>query len=190
MYKRTNILPLPSLLCLLLAMFGTTAAVGQIPVGQKGDSLQQQVPGHYLYRHSWSYAVGADSIYCFEEGTMDFFAKGSALDHALQHYLLVRQDGSRVAWDFDYYSPSYWRLDGDDFFFSGDSATFKMECLSKPEKEDDASWYYNYAQETAANVHRYINHETKFHLSELTEHRLVWSYTYPDGHTDTWLFER
>ena len=37
------------------------------------------------------------------------------------------------------------------------STTFKMECVSKPSKNEDADWYYNYARQCADNVHRYIH---------------------------------
>lgn len=181
-----------TLFSMLFTIFTTTVVSAQEHISQNGnftvEPSRPQVPGHYQYTHSWSYAVGTDSIYCSEEGTMDFFPNGTALDHATQHYLLVRQDKSRVTWDFDYYSPSYWRLEGEDFYFSGDSVTFKMECISQPGEEADASWYYSYAKGIADNVRRSINYETRFHLAELTGHRIVWSYTYKDGHTDTWEF--
>lgn len=176
-------------LLLLLALCSIQSTAAQQCVSPNEDPTLNycpQVPGHYKYTHSWSYAVGSDSLFCSEKGTMDFNADGTALDHARQRYLLVRQDGSRVTWDFDYYSPSYWYLEDEDFYFSGDSTTFKMECVSKPSNNEDADWYYNYARQCADNVHLYIHRETKFNLAELSRHRLVWSYTYPDGHTDTW----
>jgi hypothetical protein len=35
-----------------------------------------------------------------------------------------------------------------------------------------------------------IDYEYKFHLDALTEKKLQWSFTYRDGHRDTWEFYR
>ena len=46
------------------------------------------------------------------------------------------------------------------------------------------------ARRIILNVGKGIARETKFHLDKLTPQELVWSYTYSDGHTDTWEFYR
>ena len=35
-----------------------------------------------------------------------------------------------------------------------------------------------------------IDYEYRFHLDTLTDERLQWSFTYRDGHSDTWVFVR
>ena len=159
-------------------------------------ALAQEVPGYYDYTHSWKYAMGDDSIFCTEKGTMEFWADGTALDHAQQQRVLVRPDGTWVSWDFDYYSPSLWKVDGNDFYFSGDSLTFKMTLLSPDFAERNRQsmvtpeWYREYAQKIITSVHRSIGHNTKFNLDALTDCLLRWTYTYRDGHTDSWEFYR
>lgn len=148
----------------------------------------------YHYAHSWSYAIGTDSIACTEVGEMIFREDGTALDHAIQKYSLLKADGTQYNWEYDYYSPSYWRLEDREFLFRGDSATFCMKLLTAFDdlniEKTQAEWLRQYARKTAENVHRSIGREIRFVLSELSQCCLEWSYTYPDGHTDTWLFER
>lgn len=162
-------------------------------IGFFQNAWSQEIAGSYVYSHAWCYAVGEDSLFCSEVGTMDFEADGSALDHAFQTYLLKRKDGGKVVWTFDYYSPSFWRRQGDDFFFKGDSVSFSMQLMSNIMESDanvDVDWYHGYAEEIIKGVSRSIANETKFHIAELSACRFVWSYTYRDGHTDYWEFLR
>lgn len=170
-----------------LGMLGLLLCVVGKSVAQTPTNID-----NYTYQHSWNYAVGQDSMFCSEDGTMDFFENGTALDHALQRYELHRVDGSRVVWYFDYYSPSFWRLDGDNFYFRGEEQTFSMTLLSDTNaaKGLAPAEYKEYAQRIIANVSRSIGHETCFKVADLSDCRLVWSYTYSDGHTDTWEFVR
>ena len=46
------------------------------------------------------------------------------------------------------------------------------------------------AQKIINNVSGGISRETKFHLAELTQEKLMWNYTYSNGNTDTWTFYR
>lgn len=164
-----------------------------ICVGFFQDAASQEIADHYVYSHSWCYAIGEDSMFCSEVGTMDYDVDGSALDHAFQTYLLKSKDGEQYEWTFDYFSPSFWHRQGDDFFFKGDSASFSMKLLSNIMESDanvDPDWYQYYADEIITSVSRNIAKETKFHIAELSECRFVWSYTYRDGHTDYWEFLR
>ena len=116
-------------------------------------------------------------------GTMDFHPDGTALDSARQVYTATLQDSSIVTWVFNYVSPSKWRLEGEDFYFAGIKESFRMEVVNgKPEAE--------LAQEIIKVVSGSIDYEYKFHLDTLTEKKLQWSFTYRDGHHDTWEFYR
>lgn len=167
--------------------------VALLPLRLFAQTNEVPIVGHYVYEHAWRYAVGEDSMFCSEVGTMDYEADGSALDHAIQTYLLKHKDGSKVVWIFDYFSPSFWHRRGDDFFFKGDSAAFSMKLLSNIMESNtnvDSNWYQNYADGVVKGVSQSIAHETKFHIAELSACRFVWSYTYRDEHTDYWEFLR
>lgn len=149
------------------------------------------VPGHYTYQHGWDYPVKEGHLYVHETGTMDYRPDGSALDSANQVYRLVRPSGDTVCWVFCYVSPSRWRLDGDDFYFSGIEDRFRMTLLQQTYSGGcDSLWADKFAHRIIKNVGSTIGRETKFHVEHLTATEFVWSLTYSDGHTDHWHFLR
>ncbi len=145
--------------------------------------LSAQVEGHYTYRHSFNYDMEGHHFDVSETGTMDFYADGTALDSARQVYTATLKDGRKVVWEYNYISPSRWRLEGEDLYFAGVKGMLRMEvvgdCL-EPEL----------AQRIANMYSRSIDYEYKFHLDTLTAEKLQWSFTYRDGHSDTWTFYR
>lgn len=147
-----------------------------------------RVEGNYVYEHGWNYDIKEGHIDVHETGTMDFFHDGSALDSARQVYTVTLNDGGKVKWVFNYISPSLWRVDGEDFYFSGIEDSFRMELIEASVEgcEDQAEL----AARIIKSVRSGIGRETKFHLAGLSREELIWSYTYPDGHTDTWEFSR
>lgn len=173
---------------LLLALLTATACSSSVNI----DSRQaKKVCGHYVYEHSWSYSVKEGTLCCSETGTMDFYANGSALDSAEQHYTLRFATGDCVHWTYNYVSPSRWKIDSGKFLFAGDSSTFRMTLLhGQADFDCDSAWVVAYAQQIIRNVHSTIGRETAFHLAHLDRKQLVWNLTYRDGHTDTWLFRR
>ena len=46
------------------------------------------------------------------------------------------------------------------------------------------------AQKIADTYRGSIDYEYKFHIDTLTAEKLQWSFTYRDGHSDTWTFHR
>ena len=147
-----------------------------------------RVEGNYVYEHGWNYDIKEGHIDVHETGTMDFFPYGTAIDSARQVYTVDLNSGGTVKWVFDYVSPSRWRVDGEDFYFSGDEASFRMELIESV--ADGCADQNELASRIIQSVRGGIGRETKFHLALLTRDELVWSYTYPDGHTDTWEFRR
>lgn len=147
-----------------------------------------QVAGHYTYQHGWNYDVAEGHIDVHETGTMDFYTDGSALDSANQVYKVTLNEGGTVTWVFNYVSPSRWRVEGEDFYFAGDEDSFRMELLEVT--TDGCGGERELAERVVKRVSSGISREVKFHLAKLTKKELVWSYTYPDGHTDTWEFYR
>ena len=144
-----------------------------------------KVPGHYIYFHEFAYDLQDAHLEVHETGTMDFHPDGTVLDSARQVYTATLQDGTTVTYVFNYVSPSKWRLEGEDFYFAGIKESFRMELVeSDKEKEDEL------AQEIIKTVSGSIDYEYKFHLDTLTDHKLQWSFTYRDGHSDTWKFYR
>ena len=119
---------------------------------------------------------------------MDFYPDGSALDSANQVYRVTLNEGDTVTWVFNYISPGWWRVEGEDFYSSGDADSFRMELLEA--KGDGCGEELELAERIVKKVSGSIGRETKFHLASLTKEELVWSYTYKDGHTDTWEFYR
>ncbi len=149
------------------------------------NTSSAQVPGHYTYEHVFNYDLKGAHLDVHETGTMDFHPDGTALDSARQVYTATLQDGTTVTYVFNYVSPSKWRLEGEDFYFAGIKESFRMELVeSDKEKEDEL------AQEIIKVISGSIDYEYKFHLDTLTDHKLQWSFTYRDGHSDTWKFYR
>lgn len=149
-----------------------------------------QVEGHYIYQHGWNYDVAEGHIDVHETGTMDFYKDGTALDSARQVYKVILNDGGTVTWVFNYVSPSKWRVEGEDFYFAGEGKTFRMEFLETILNDCDESQTTDLGERILRSVRGSIGRETKFHLDELTDKVLIWSYTYSDGHSDTWEFYR
>ena len=147
-----------------------------------------KVDGHYTYQHGWNYDIAEGRIDVHETGTMDFYPDGSALDSANQVYKVTLNEGGTVTWVFNYISPGWWRVEGEDFYSSGDADSFRMELLEA--KGDGCDENLELAASIVKKVSSGIGRETKFHLAKLTKEELVWSYTYKDGHTDTWEFYR
>jgi len=91
---------------------------------------------------------------------------------------------------FNYISPSRWRVEGEDFYFVGLAESFRMdlvEIITENCTEERAS---SLSDGIVESVRTGIAREIKFHLDKLTKKQLVWSYCYPDGHRDTWTFNR
>ena len=149
------------------------------------NTSSAHVLGHYTYQHAFDYDLDGAHLDVHETGTMDFHPDGTALDSARQVYTATLQDGTTVTYVFNYVSPSKWRLEGEDFYFAGIKESFRMELVeSDKEKEDEL------AQEILKVISGSIDYEYKFHLDTLTDHKLQWSFTYRDGHSDTWEFYR
>lgn len=153
-----------------------------------------EVAGHYSYGHGWNYDIPEGHIDVKETGTMDFHEDGSALDSARQVYEVTLSDGITLTIVFNYISPSSWRLEGEDFYFAGVEESFRMEVLETsgtggPEVRI-AEQLGEMSDKIIESVTKGISRETKFHMDKLTKKELVWSYTYADGHTDTWEFYR
>ncbi len=145
--------------------------------------LSAQVEGHYTYQHSFNYDLEGNHFDVSETGTMDFYADGTALDSARQVYTATLKDGRKVVWEYNYISPSRWRLEGEDLYFAGVKGKLRMEVVGDcPEPE--------LAQRISNMYSRSIDYEYKFHLDTLTAEKLQWSFTYRDGHSDTWTFFR
>lgn len=163
---------------------------------------EPQIEGQYSYEHSFDYELQGNHLDVHETGTMDFYADGSAIDSARQVYEVTFQDGSKVMYSFNYVSPSRWSLDGEDFHFAGIKDEFRMEVLesfvlgydndgqdiSTQMTESDPRW--NFSQEIIKVVSGSIDYEYKFHLDTLSSTQMKWSFTYKDGHSDTWTFIR
>ncbi|MBR4773918.1 MAG: hypothetical protein IK010_08565 [Bacteroidales bacterium] len=139
-----------------------------------------QVEGHYTYEHAFNYDYQGNHFDVSETGTMDFYADGTGLDSAQQVYTVTRPEGDTIIYVFDYVSPSRWSVSADTFFFAGIKESFRM----RPDKEDMLS------QEIVKLVSGSIDYQYKFHLDTLTADKLQWSFTYRDGHSDTWEFFR
>ena len=147
-----------------------------------------QVEGNYTYEHAFNYDMEGNHFDVSETGTMDFYADGTALDSARQVYHVTLADGDTVTWVYNYISPSRWRLEGDTLFFAGTKEGFRMEVIGRgvlpctPAEE--------LAQKIADTYRSGIDYEYKFHTDTLTAEMLQWSFTYHDGHSDTWTFFR
>lgn len=157
-----------------------------------GNKTQQtpQVEGHYTYEHAFNYDLYGNHLDVHETGTMDFYSDGSGLDSARQVYVATLQEGGRATYVFNYVSPSLWHLDSTDFYFSGIKENFRMELVDLTTENCDSTRATELAQEIIKVVSGSIDYEYKFHLDSLTDKKLQWSFTYRDGHTDTWNFYR
>lgn len=162
-----------------------------------------EIEGHYAYEHSWSYDLDGWHISVHETGTMDFYDDGTALDYAIQVYeFTLLNSGCKASRQYLYFSPSRWRVEGDDFYFSGIKDSFPpvklsrsgcnavrvrdISCLSEEEWKNVDELAKRIIKNTTVNIGK----ETKFHYSKPSKKVLVWTYTYSDGHTDTWEFRR
>ena len=141
-----------------------------------------QVPGHYTYEHAFEYDLDGNHFDVHETGTMDFHPDGTALDSARQVYAVTLKDSGNVTYVFNYVSPSKWRLEGKDFYFSGIKENFRMEVIEGGDNELEL------AKKIVDVVSGSIDYEYKFRLDTLTTDLLQWSFTYRDGHSDTWEF--
>ena len=161
----------------LMIFVGVVALVACRPT-QKAP----QVEGHYTYEHAFDYDMDGNHFDVSETGTMDFYADGTALDSARQVYVATLADGDTVTWVYNYISPSCWRLEGETFYFAGIKDNFRMEVIEGEKSE--------LTQKIAETYSGSIDYEYKFHLDTLTSEKLQWSFTYRDGHSDTWVFNR
>lgn len=143
-----------------------------------------QVEGHYIYKHAFEYDLDGNHFDVHETGTMDFYPDGTALDSAQQVYEVTLSDGNKITYVFNYVSPSRWKLEGEDFFFSGIKENFRMEVMEGGDKEPAL------AQKIMDVIGGSIDYKYKFHLDALTADKLQWSFIYRDGHSDTWEFYR
>ena len=142
-----------------------------------------QMEGHYTYQHAFNYDMVGCHFDVNETGTMDFYADNTALDSACQVYTVTLPDSSTTTWVFNYISPSRWHLDGDTLFFAGTKEGFRMELVEGERGQE-------LAQKVVDTYSGGIEYEYRFHLDTLTGEHLQWSFTYRDGHRDTWQFNR
>ena len=142
--------------------------------------VEPQVEGHYTYEHAFNYDYQGNHFDVSETGKMDFYADGTGLDSARQVYTVTRPEGDTVTYVFNYISPSRWSLDADTFFFAGIKESFRME----PDLDDELS------MAIVKLIGGSIDYQYKFHLDTLTAEKMQWSFTYRDGHSDTWEFFR
>ena len=165
--------------CALISFF-----ILQFSICQAQEFVERnnvRVEGHYTYEHSFNYDLGGNHLEVNETGTMDFYPDGTALDSARQVYTATMKDGRKVTWVYNYVSPSLWRLEGEDLYFAGVKEGFRMEVVGD-NKESEL------AQKIVDTYKSGIDYEYKFHLDTLTTNLLQWSFTYRDGHSDTWIF--
>ena len=145
-----------------------------------GRQKAATMEGLYTYGHSFNYDLDGNHFEVSETGTMDFYADGTALDSARQVYTSTLANGDTATWVYNYISPSRWRLEGDTLHFAGTQEGFRMEVTEGTPTE--------LAQRIADLYRGGIDYEYHFHLDTLTADRLQWSFTYRDGHSDTWAF--
>lgn len=150
-----------------------------------------QVEGHYTYEHAFNYDLSNNHLDVHETGTMDFSADGTALDSAQQVYTATLEEGGTATYVFNYVSPSRWKLEGEDFYFAGIKEIFRMELMDVTTEGCDSTRAAELAQEIIKVVSGSCDYEYKFHLDTLTTEKMQWSFTYRDGHSDTWeLFRK
>ena len=167
-----------------LRLLTAAAAVLLVMMCACGTSHPEpQMEGHYTYQHAFNYDMDGHHFDVHETGTMDFYADSTALDSARQVYTVTLPDSSTTTWVFNYISPSRWHLDGDTLHFAGIKDGFRMELI-----EGDGAT--ELAQKIIDLYSGGIEYEYHFHLDTLTADLLQWSFTYRDGHRDTWEFHR
>lgn len=152
---------------------------------------EPKVEGHYNYEHAFEYDYQGNHFDVHETGTMDFYSDGSALDSAQQVYNTTLEGGETATIVFSYISPSRWSLAGDTFTFAGIKDKFSMEMEEiKSEGGCDLISTAQLSDDIIKLVGGSIDYEYKFHLDSLTADKLQWSFTYRDGHSDTWVFRK
>ena len=166
-----------------LRLLTAAAAVLLIMCACGTSHPEPQMEGHYTYQHAFNYDMDGNHFDVHETGTMDFYADSTALDSARQVYTVTLPDSSTTTWVFNYISPSRWHLDGDTLHFAGIKDGFRRELI-----EGDGAT--ELAQKIIDLYSSGIDYEYHFHLDTLTADRLQWSFTYRDGHRDTWEFHR
>ena len=176
----------------LLTLCAIVLAVVTMTSCKGGNNTAQppQVEGHYTYEHAFNYDLMKSHLDVHETGTMDFSSDGCALDSARQVYTATMEDGGTATYVFNYVSPSRWSLDSTDFYFVGIKENFRMELMETTTEGCDSTRAAELAQEIIKVVSGSIDYEYKFHLDSLTEKKMQWSFTYRDGHSDTWEFYR
>lgn len=178
---------LKTLTAMLAALIVILLASGSMKLGMNDNS---PLPGHYTYVHAFNYDLYGNHLDVHEAGLMDFYPDGTALDSASQMYVATLKEGAQVTYVFNYVSPSRWSLDGTDLYFSGIKDKFRMELVDFTAEGCDSTRAIELAQQIIKVVGGSIDYEYKFHVDTLTDKWLMWSYTYRDGHTDTWKFYR
>lgn len=166
------------------------AAVAMASVVACGTKEEPQVEGLYTYEHAFNYDYQGHHFDVSETGTMDFRADGSVVDSARQVYVATLAEGGVATIVFDYVSPSRWHLDGEELHFAGIKESFRMEPLETSVEGCDRQRADSLACAIVKLVGGSIDYEYTFHLDTLTASELRWSYTYRDGHADTWTFQR
>ncbi|MCR5588088.1 MAG: hypothetical protein K6F72_00550 [Bacteroidales bacterium] len=154
---------------------------------------EPQVEGHYTYEHAFNYDMNGNHFDVQETGTMDFYDDSTALDSARQVYTVTRPEGYTVTFVFNYVSPSRWSRDGEDLYFAGLKDSFRMDC--REIRAGMGSDMYDFdpqalSQYIVSIVSGSIDYQYKFHIDSLTADKMQWSFTYRDGHSDTWEFFR
>ena len=176
---------LTSLCTIVLAIISLLACTSVNAIAQPA-----QVEGHYTYEHAFNYDLMKCHLEVHETGTMVFSHDGSALDSARQVYTATMEDGCKVIFVFNYISPSRWRLEDEDFHFAGIKESFRMELTDTNTGDCDPARADKLAQEIIRVISASCDYEYKFHLDMLTKKKMQWSFTYRDGHSDTWEFYR
>lgn len=181
---------------ILLAIF--SAIQGQVTVPE-----QQHIPGRYEYTHSWDYAApdSNGTIHCDETGVLWFYGNGTFADTAFQTHTLHLKEPVREVLDrpspdtiaidtyqfhFHYICPGSWRVDNGKFLFSEHAEGFDMVLLN----ESTSKWVVGYSN--AIEKHSLPNSSRwfTFDIERLDEEWFIWTYTYPDGHKDSWEMKR
>lgn len=166
------------------AIFAFVMFLFAISACRTANNTPAQVEGLYTYEHAFEYDLDGNHLNVHETGTMEFHPDGTALDSARQMYVAILQDGDTATWVFNYVSPSKWRLEDKDFYFTGIKDNFHMKVIEGVDVKPEL------AQRIIDVVGGSIDYEYKFHLDTLTTDLLQWSFTYRDGHADTWEFHR
>ena len=174
----------------LLVFFVFVAFLLTMSACRTAHNTSAKVDGHYVYVHAFDYDLEGNHLDVHESGTMDFFSDGTAIDSAWQMYSVMMGDSGKVIYVFNYVSPSRWHLDGEDFYFNGIKESFRMELIDCSFVGCDSTRAAEFAQEIIKVVSGSIDYKYKFHLDSLTEKKMQWSFTYRDGHSDTWKFYR